>query len=262
MDSESKKSITIPIPSLPKKISTIQVLVAFLIIASFLIGVLITKVRYLESGSPSKAGAAAQIPPSDLGQPQAQPPAKTANIEDVNIEGRPFIGKENSPATLAYWLDFQCPFCQRFETDTLPTLIEKYVDTGKLRIVFKNYQFLGEDSTTAGLAAQAVWELYPDKYISWHNAMFAKQDEENGGFGNKESVIELTKTISGIDAGKVSSLMDQKKDEYQKILDDDRSEGDSFGVSGTPGFIIGNQLISGAQATSSFTQAIDDILNK
>ncbi|MBI3290808.1 thioredoxin domain-containing protein, partial [Candidatus Falkowbacteria bacterium] len=88
------------------------------------------------------------------------PSEQKVNIKDVDLKGEPFIGNAQAPVTLAYWLDFQCPFCQRFDLQTLPVLAQMYVNTGKLKVVFKDFQFLGPDSQTAGLAAHAVWELY------------------------------------------------------------------------------------------------------
>ncbi|MBI2023890.1 thioredoxin domain-containing protein [Candidatus Giovannonibacteria bacterium] len=72
-----------------------------------------------------------------------------AIIVDVDIKNEPFIGDPNAPVTIAYWSDFQCPFCQRFEQNTLPTLVDQYVKTGKVKIVFKDFQFLGPDSQDA-----------------------------------------------------------------------------------------------------------------
>src|SRR3989338_11020633 len=94
-----------------------------------------------------------------------QPPQVAVDIKDVKITGDPYIGKENAPVILAYWSDFQCPFCKAVETGgvqginvapSIPSLIQKYVDTGKLKIVFKDYAFLSEDSTTAALYGCAV----------------------------------------------------------------------------------------------------------
>ncbi|MBI3984328.1 MAG: thioredoxin domain-containing protein [Candidatus Levybacteria bacterium] len=240
------------------KITVPQALVLLLIIASFLIGVLYTKIQYLEKNS------ALEALPSDQaagGQQQPAPQIKV-NIKDVDIKNEPYIGDQNASVVMAYWLDFQCPFCQRFETETMPSLVEKYVNTGKLKIVFKDFQFLGEDSTTAGLAANAVWELAPQSYSTWHKAMYEKQDGENGGWGKKEDIIILTRTISGINADQVSALMDQKREAYQNELDGDNQEGTKFGISGTPGFVIGEQSIIGAQPLSTFTQIIDALLEK
>src|SRR5207253_1383453 len=121
-------------------------------------------------------------------------------------------------------------------------------------------QFLGADSNAAALDARAVWELYPDKYFEWREAMFNKQDAENGGFGDEASIRELTKTISGIDVTKIADLVSQKKADYQTKIDADKEAGTKAGVQGTPGFITGTQLISGAAAYSKFTQAFDDQL--
>lgn len=241
------------------RINIALILVLLLIVAAFLIGVLITKVQYLEKNN---TGTAALPSNQIAGDPQQPQPQVKVNIKDVDIKNEPFIGDENAPITLAYWFDFQCPFCQKFETETMSTLIEKYVNTGKLKIVFKDFQFLGPDSTTAGLAENAVWEVAPQSYKAWHEAMYKNQDAENGGWGKKEDIITMTQSIPGIDADQVSLLMEQNKDKYQKELDDDNQEGAKFGVSGTPGFVIGDQSISGAQPLSTFTQIIDALLKK
>lgn len=239
-----------------KKVTIVQVLGLLLVIASFLIGVLITKVSYLEKNQGTSVTSAQQLP-SEVEQPQIE-----VNIKDVDIKNEPFIGEENALVVMAYWMDYQCPFCRRFETETMPVLIEKYVKAGKLKIVFKDFQFLGEDSTTAGLAENAVWETSPQSFGAWQKAMYENQDDENGGWGKKEDIIAMTRTIPEIDADQISALMDQKKEAYQKELDEDNQEGTKFGVSGTPGFVVGDQSISGAQPLSTFTQIIDALLKK
>lgn len=246
--------------ALPSKIKIPQILVFLLIAASFLIGVLITKIQYLEKNNTVLATLPSQQQAGGL--PQQPQPQVEVNIKDVDVKNEPYIGDQNAPITMAYWFDFQCPFCKRFETDTMPTLIEKYVNTGKLKIVFKDYQFLGPDSTTAGLAENAVWETAPGSYQAWHKSMYENQDDENAGWGKKEDIITMTRAIPGIDADQVSSLMDQEKEAYQKELGEDNQEGTKFGVSGTPGFVVGDQSISGAQPLSTFTQIIDALLKK
>lgn len=229
-------------------------LVFILVIISFFTGYLFFRVQSLEKNQ--TAGVAKQQQPAET-----QPNVKV-NIKDVSVEGEPYIGDPDAPITMAYWLDFQCPFCQKFETDTLPTLIKNYVETGKLKIVFKDFQFLGDDSQTAGLVANAVWEIAPKSYQAWHEAMYKNQDDENGGWGKKEDIIAMTRTISGVDADRVSALMEEKKDSYQKELEEDNKEGAKFGVNGTPSVVIGEQMIVGAQPLATFTQVIDALLEK
>lgn len=207
----------------------------------------------VQGGTPPVAQAPERVP--SLG-PSA---AANVDISKVKITGQPFIGKANAPATIAYWYDYQCPFCKRSEEDAIPQLIADYVKTGKVKLVYKDFQFLGPDSQTAGLAGRAVWEVAPDKFSEWHKAMYDKQDNENSGWGSRADILALTKSL-GIDSAKVDKLMTTKADEYQKAMASDKAEGSGFGVSGTPSFIIGKQLIVGAQPYSSLKVAIDEAL--
>lgn len=187
------------------------------------------------------------------------------DIKKVNIEGDPYIGAANAPVVLAYWSDYQCPFCKAVEMGheqipiepAFPTLIKEYVDTGKLKIVFKDYAFLSEDSDTAALYGRAVWELYPTKYWEWREAMFNAQDEEHGGFGNEASILALSAKIDGVNANALKAKVAEKKDAYASAIAADRAEGTKLGISGTPGFITGKVLIPGAETLANFKKAID-----
>ena len=194
--------------------------------------------------------------------------AAAVNIKDVNIKGDPYIGKENAPVVLAYWSDYQCPFCKAVEMGhpqipidpPFPKLIAEYIDTGKLKIVFKDYPFLSEDSDTAALYGRAVWELYPAKYWEWREAVFGAQDEEHGGFGDEASIVKLSGTIAGINAQALKAKVAEKKDAYTAAIQADRAEGAKFGINGTPGFITGKILLPGAVGFDEFKAAIDEQL--
>lgn len=193
----------------------------------------------------------------DAGQPQAQ----AVDAAKVKTAGVPFIGQANAKVTFVFWSDYQCPFCKRFQSDAIQQTIAEYVNSGKVKIVFKDFAFLGPDSQTAAIAARAVWEVNPAKFSLWHETMFTNQDAENGGWGTKADIIAMTKTILGeSQASKVASLIDSKKAEYQKAIDADKAEGNSFGVNGTPGAIIGKTFINGAQPYSAVKAAIEKAL--
>ena len=197
---------------------------------------------------------------SQAAQSAAAPPAPAApevDVSKVATEGVPFIGSPDAPVVMAYWFDYQCPYCQRVEEDVMPQLIADYVKPGKLRILLKDFAFLGPDSQTAGLAARAVWELSPDKFYEWHKAMFDKQDGENSGWGSKADILALAKTIAGIDAAKVEELMTTHAADYEKAIQADGTEGAGMGISGTPGAIIGKQLVVGARPYEQFKAVID-----
>ena len=195
--------------------------------------------------------------PDQAGSPQAG----AVDIKNVKTDGDPYIGQANAPITIAFWSDFQCPFCKRFEVDTLPQIIKNYVDTGKIKIVMMDFTFLGNDSTTAALYSRSVWKLYPDSYFAWRTAMFAAQDQEGDqGFGNAASIDKLDATISGIDAAKVAADVKANTSAYQAEVDADKAEAQKIGVNATPSFVIGTQVIAGAYPYATFQTAIDALL--
>jgi hypothetical protein len=118
------------------------------------------------------------------------------NVEDIAEEGEPFIGNPDAPTTLAVYYDYQCPYCQQFELQVMPRLIQEYVSTGKTRIVFKDFQFLGEDSTTAAVYARAVWEAQPEKFYPWYVAVMTAQDGEGGGEFGRSPVTAMKELTS------------------------------------------------------------------
>ncbi len=198
-------------------------------------------------------------PSATAGDPSAAAPQPTlaVDIKNVTTAGEPTVGNPQAPVVLAYWSDYQCPFCKMFETTTFQTILKNYVQSGKVKVVFKDFTFLGPDSTTAALYARAVWDLYPDTYFAWREAMYNAQDGENAGFGDEASILKLTATVPGIDAAKVKAQVTAKTDVYQKSIDADRAEAASMGIQGTPSFIIGTKLISGNSPLSDFTAALD-----
>ena len=204
------------------------------------------------------------------GAQTGQPAPKKVDVKDVKTANEPFIGKADAPLTMAYWSDYQCPFCKAVEVGgvpqipvepSIPLLIKDYVDTGKLKIVFKDFVFLGQDSITAAEYEHAVWEMAPDKFYAWRDAMFKAQDSEGDqGFGDEPSILALIRKIPGLDANKLKALVAQKKAEYDADMQANTAEGQSFGIQGTPGFIIGKKSIDGAVSPEQFKDAIESQL--
>ena len=188
--------------------------------------------------------------------------AVAADIKNLKIGSSPVIGSATAPVTIAVWFDYQCPFCKRYELDSMEQIYTNYVQTGKVKVVLKDYQFLGPDSDTASVIARAVWEAYPEKFHDWYKAIMTAQDDENGGFGDEASVLALTKTVAGIDADKVAKLAKEKKADYQKAIAADRAEGTAFGINGTPGTLVGTKVLSGAVPYAQVSALIDAELKK
>ncbi|MDE1965758.1 MAG: thioredoxin domain-containing protein, partial [Patescibacteria group bacterium] len=123
-------------------------------------------------------------------------PAAAVDIKNVDTSGSPFIGNANAPVTIAYWSDYQCPFCKQFDETTMQQLVTDYVNTGKAKIVFMDFQFLGPDSDQDAVFARAIWNLYPDKYQAWRTAWYADQQQENtlSASANEKQLEKVTAT--------------------------------------------------------------------
>lgn len=189
------------------------------------------------------------------------PEPVAVDIKDVKTDGNPYIGSKSAPVTIAVWFDYQCPFCKQLELGAINDINAAYVNDGKVRIVFKDFQFLGEDSDTGALYARAVWEAYPERWYEWYRAMAEHQDDEHAGFGTNETITAMTAEL-GLDTARIQKLIDDKGAEYQAAIRADRDEGSSFGINGTPSVIIGETMLSGAQPFSAFQPLIDAELAK
>lgn len=199
-------------------------------------------------------------PQAQTGQQQQQ--AAAVNIKDVKTENNPIIGSASAPVEMALFFDYQCPFCKQFDQSVLSQVYTNYIQTGKVKVVLKDFDFIGPDSLIASEYAHAVWDLYPNQFYAWYTAMFAAQDEENTGFGDEASIQKLTGTVNGIDATKVAAQVKAKKSDYDTIIQANFTEGQNFGIQGTPSTIIGTNLAQGAQTYAQVAAQLDAQLKK
>jgi protein-disulfide isomerase len=189
---------------------------------------------------------------------QAAAAAVTVNADQVKATGNPTIGQANAPLTIAYWFDYQCPFCKQNEATVMPQLIKDYVDTGKVKIVYKDFSFLGPDSDTLGHYGRAVWQVAPNLFEAWHEAIYADEGEENTGWATAAEIQKITASVlSPAQTAQVVQLATANAKTYQAAMDADKAEGENDGIQGTPALLIGNQLIAGAEPYASVKATID-----
>lgn len=222
----------------------ISVVAAGLLIA----GAVVWNGSHPSAGTTPAAGAAAAAP--------------SVNIKDVKTAGEPFIGQANAPVTIAEWSDYQCPFCKQFEGVTLPQIIQDYVNQGKVKVVFKDFQFLGPDSMVDAEYARSIWALYPSQFFAWRTAFYAQEPQENSmnATANLAYLKQITDSIPGISFSKVQADVAANQAAYDAAINADKSEAANFGISATPSFVIGKQMIAGAYPYATFQAAINTAL--
>jgi protein-disulfide isomerase len=171
------------------------------------------------------------------------------------------LGAATAPVTLVEFADLQCPFCAVYARDVLPTVVERYVRPGKLRLELNVLTFLGEDSVRAGRVAAAAAQQ--GRLWSFSDAFFGAQGTENTGYATDDFLRDIG-TAAGLD---VETALDRRDDPaVDRLLADAQDAADRLGVSSTPSFFIRRgdgepRAVEPSDLTpEAFTAALDEAL--
>lgn len=193
------------------------------------------------------------------------PGTTTGNLEEATIDDDPMLGSEDAQVTIIAFSDYQCPFCRKFETESFPSIKENFIDTGKVRFVYRDFPLpFHAAAEISAEAAHCAGEFSDEAYWAMHDKIVAEQNILDSG----SATGAVTKTVDygaaelkqwakslGYD---ISSCLDSGK--YKDEVAKDLADGQASGVQGTPTFFINGQLISGAQPYSVFESAINSAL--
>ena len=188
----------------------------------------------------------------------------------IDLAGNPLFGSADAPVDMYYWSDYQCPFCRRFEQNTLPKLLKNHVRSGTVRIVVLEYPNIGARSKTAARMSKCVWRQVKDDdpaaFKRWHATMFDEQGKPNSGWAKKANLLDVTKGVEGVDADAVETCLDENAKAVKESVAADSQAGDDKGVSATPSFIFDDPtsddlapMIKGAQPYPRFESVIERV---
>ena len=167
----------------------------------------------------------------------------------------PTQGDPDAPVEFVMWGDFQCTFCKRFETQTLPRLRADYVDTGKVKFVWRNFANYGQESEDAAVAAYCAGEQ--GQFWEYHDTLYRNQSGYNSGAFGRARLNQFADDLS-LDSAAFQSCLTRPK--YDAVLSADYSVGRGQGVQGTPGFFINGEYVAGAQPFEAFAAIIESEL--
>lgn len=232
------------------------IVLAVLLVAFFVAGFFVGFIA-----SPGKA-IAVQQPTGQVAAQQQQPsqPSVPSRVQ-VSLDDDPVLGDANAPVTIVEFSDMQCPFCGRFFQQTLPQIKSQYIDTGKVKLVFRDFPLSFHPyAEPAAIGADCANEQ--GKFWEYHDAVFSTQDTWVNS-ADPDAALKQIAAGLGVNTATFNSCYDTKK--YASEVQADFQDGVSVGVSGTPSFYIGSpskgyvQLV-GAQPFSAFKAAIDQEL--
>lgn len=188
------------------------------------------------------------------GTPQGEQRVQASPDDD------PQMGSANAPVVIIEFSDFQCPFCKRFWEQTLPQLIRLYVETGKARLVYRDFP-LGFHQN-AQLAAEAT-ECADEQGAYWtmHDHLFKNQAEwaNDPATKAKERFISYAEALK-LNVKRFSDCLNSGL--YAQEVKKDYQDGLAYGVNGTPTFFINGYKLVGAQPFEVFQQVIEAELKR
>ena len=184
------------------------------------------------------------------------------------------LGDQNAKVTLIEYGDFQCPFCGKFFKETGQALKDNYINTGKVRFIYRDYAFLGDESFKSAEASWCAgdqgkfWEYhdYLFNYL-WDNYYAKNKSGENAGvFSNKN--LKLFAKNLGLDSAKFDSCFDSGKytkavtdsvDGFNRAVTDPQEKGTPRTYILKKGKVV--DVIKGALPLQAVTAQIDTALN-
>ncbi len=228
----------------------------------------------LKSNFISNSFAAPQVagnvaPANKQAAQQAAPAQPDSGPAKVAVAGEPVLGNPNAPLTIVEFSDYECPFCKRSFTDVLPSLKSDYVNTGKVKLVYRNYPLpFHQNAHKEAQAALCAKDQGGDTaYFKFHDEIFTKTTSNGTGLA-LDQLPAIAKDV-GLNVNQFQSCLDSGK--YKDKVDKDIAYGSQVGVSGTPTWFIGKSngngevdgaKIVGAQPYAVFKTAIDKQLTQ
>jgi protein-disulfide isomerase len=188
---------------------------------------------------------------------QQQPPPEPTGPIDVPEDGAAFvIGDPIAPVTIVEFTDYQCPFCARHATQTMPQIKANFVDTGQVRYVIMDFPIVNNhpQATKAAEAARCAGDQ--DAYLAMHDILFERQQQWSGNTQAASLFIDYAGQI-GLEVAAFTECLES--DRYEAAVLANLQTGIDLGIRGTPSFFLNGYFVNGAQPYELFEQAIGEL---
>lgn len=168
---------------------------------------------------------------------------------DFKLENQPMIGDPGAPATIVAFEDFKCPVCKQFEEDAYPQIVSELIETGRAKLHFMNFQFIGPDSTTAGIAGECAYRQDEPAFWEYKTYLYRSQGSESEEWATPELLVDIAREyVPALNADELASCIAERRYEAEVVAD--RELGQQAGVDATPTvFVNGQKLESWDYAT-------------
>ncbi|MER3407288.1 MAG: disulfide bond formation protein DsbA [Nitrososphaera sp.] len=189
-----------------------------------------------------------------------------ARLTTPTIPAAEALGSASAPVTIVEFGDYLCTYCHRFHEETKDQLVANYVDTGKVRFIFKDFPINDHLGGGSSLGAQAAYcAADQGRFWQFHDQMYNDWGGEKAGWVTKESMARYAQAAGVKDTEQFKSCLDSAK--YAGVVRDNYQLAQSVGLDSTPSFIIipnakggQPQLIRGAYPYAAFQSVLDKMV--
>ena len=189
----------------------------------------------------------------------ASPAAAQATF--IGIDDDPQLGKADAVVTIIEFGDYQCPLCRAFWRETLPRIKREYVETGRVRIVFRDFpiQDVHPEATVTAMAAECAEDQ--GKFWEFHDKVFREQDRR-GRDVVRYNVRDVKRWAAdvGLEAAAFNECLDSERHKAEVLKD--YQDGAGIGMNGTPVFFINGRALVGAHPFTTFQKIIEEELKR
>lgn len=179
----------------------------------------------------------------------------STRVEGVSVDDDPALGSPDAQVTIVEFSDFGCSFCAQFHKEVFPQLKAQYIDTGKVRFVYRDFPItqLHPQAERAAEAANCANEQR--KYWEYHSKLFVNQKEWQKESDSSDLLKQYANEIK-LDSSKFGECLESGK--YKAEIQSDLSEGESYDVKGTPAFFINGRVIEGFVPFDQFAKILQE----
>ena len=181
-------------------------------------------------------------------------------METFVENGSPVLGNPNAPITLVEFGDYQCHYCHVFFESIEGKIMKNYIETGKVKMIFKDYNIIGKDSVKASQGAHCA----NDQGLFWeyHDILYSNWTGENNGWASGANLANYAQEIS-LEMNQWTDCMSQQK--HSKTILDSNEDAKKLQLTGTPAFFVINSdgqvsKLFGAQPFEVFERLFNEQL--
>ena len=190
--------------------------------------------------------------------PQSVDDSKLLTESRLTQNGSPIMGNLSASITILEWGDYQCTFCYKFHQSTMNIIKQNFIETGKVKLVFKDFPLNGPDSVLAAEAAYCAQDQ--GKYWQYHDELYKNWGGERTGWITRDSLDKFA-TTTNLNLDKFDKCLDDHK--YLERVNQMYEFGKEIGIDATPSFLVFSNekiiKITGNQPLEVFLKSLDEL---